>query len=251
MTKTIRSIIVDDESAARQSLKHFISEYCPNLEILVTAANIQEASLLIQKNDIDLVFLDIEMPRGNGFDLFDLVPNETFETIFVTAFSQYAIQALNMSAAHYLLKPIDIDELILAVEKVGSILLEKSSINRTSILIENLKNFNNQKRKVVIPLMEGFEVVKMNEIIYMIADDNFVHIHLDNKQHFMACRSLKFYEEQLSDAGFFRIHRKHLINLEKVKRFLKGKNGFVVMEDGKQLELSASKKKGFLENFNS
>ena len=247
--KTIKTIIVDDEAAARKSLSHFIQEYCPSIEIIGFGENIKEAATLIKQNEIDLVFLDIEMPRGTGFDLFDIIEKPRFETIFVTAFSQYAIQALNMSAAHYLLKPIDIDELIKAVNKVEGIIQEKSSINRTSILIENLKNFNNQKRKVVIPLMEGFEVVKMNEIIYMVADDNFVHIHLENETTFMACRSLKFYEEQLSEAGFMRIHRKYLINLEKVQRYLKGKSGFVVMENGKQLELSVSRKKLFLDNF--
>lgn len=247
--RKIRTIIVDDEAAARKSLAHFIGEYCPAVMVVGQAENIHEAAKLINDGSIDLVFLDIEMPRGNGFDLFDLIDKPTFETIFVTAFSQYAIQAFNMSAAHYLLKPLDIDDLIQAVDKIEVILDGKSSIDRTSILIENLQNFNNQKRKVVIPLMEGFEVTNMNEILYMIADDNFVHIHLSDEQTFMACRSLKFYEEQLTDAGFMRIHRKYLINLEKVKRFLKGKSGFVVMEDDKHLELSASKKKRFLSQF--
>lgn len=247
----IQAIIVDDEAAARNSLGHYIAEYCPTVEVVGRAENIQEAARLIRAHTIQLVFLDIEMPRGNGFDLFDIIESVDFETIFVTAFSQYAIQALNMSATHYLLKPIDIDDLVTAVDKVAQIIAGKSTLNRTSILLENLRNFNNQNRKVVIPLMEGFEVVSMSEIQFMEADDNFVHIHLDNHGKFMACRSLKFYEEQLADAGFMRIHRKYLVNLDKVKRFLKGKSGFVVMENGRELELSASRRKQFLERFKS
>lgn len=247
--KKIKALIVDDEQAARNSLSNFLIKYCPHVELVGMADNINSACELIEKEQPDLVYLDIEMPHGNGFDLFDKLKEVTFETIFVTAFSQYAIQAFNLSAAHYLLKPVDIDELVEATNKVTRSIESKDTIISTSILLENLKLINNQKRKVVIPLMEGFEVVKMEDILYMIADDNFVHIHTIDQNSFMACRSLKFYEEQLTDAGFLRIHRKYMVNLDKVVRFLKGKSGFVVMENGKELELSASKRKIFLSKF--
>lgn len=247
--KKIKSLIVDDEKSARTSLQQFLADYCPQIELAGTAENIHEAKKMINLHQPALIFLDIEMPRGNAFDLLEQMDRIDFEIIFVTAFSQYAIQAFNLSAAHYLLKPVDIDQLVLAVNKVIDNLASKSTFDNTGILLENLKQFNAQKRKVVVPLMEGFDVVKLEDVIYMEADDNFVHIHLQKCNSMMACRSLKFYEEQLVSSGFFRIHRKYLINLDHVTRYRKTKTGIVQMSNSKELELSQSRKKNFLEIF--
>jgi len=247
----IKSIIVDDERSARVSLERFVIDYCPDVEVVAMAENIQEARKLIESMKPQLIFLDIEMPHGNAFDLLEGLKEINFEVIFVTAFSQYAIQAFNLSAAHYLLKPINIDELVLSVDKVKEKLIAQEGSNYTSILLENLQQLNARKRKVIVPLLEGFDILKLEEILYMEADDNFVHIHLQNGSSMMACRSLKFYEEQLLPSGFFRIHRKLLINLEHVKRYRKTKSGIVEMSNGKELDMSHSKKKQFVALFRS
>lgn len=247
----VRSIIIDDEKSARISLERFLKDYCKQVEVVAMAADIIEARRLIDEHKPQLIFLDIEMPHGNAFDLLEGFDMIDFEIIFVTAFSQYAVQAFNLSAAHYLLKPVDIDQLISAVDKVSEKLSTKTTDNHTTILLENLRQINSRKRKVIVPLMEGFDIIKLEQIIYMEADDNFVHIHLTTAKSMMACRSLKFYEEQLSTSGFFRIHRKLLINLEHVERYRKTKSGMVEMSNGKELEMSASKKKQFVELFRS
>jgi len=245
----LRTLIIDDEASGRNTLKAYTEKYCPQIEIVGMGADIITAEALIKKEKPDLVFLDIEMPRGTAFDLIDKLDAISFDIIFVTAYSEYAVRAFNLSAAYYLLKPVDIDELIVAVIKVTEQQTVDHTIDRTSVLIDNLKIANAQHRKVVIPLMDGFEVVRLQDVIYLIADDNFVHFKMINGRSIMVCRSLKFYEKQLSDAGFLRIHRSHMINLDYVKRYHKGKTGSVTMIDDKELDIAQSKKTTFLEFF--
>ncbi len=247
--KTLQCIIIDDEKSARTSLAQFLVDYCEQVELLGMASNIDEAKRLIDQHQPNLIFLDIEMPHGNAFDLLERFERIDFSIIFVTAFSQYAVRAFNLSAAHYLLKPVDIDLLIEAVEKVEQDQRQKCSYLHTEVLLQNIRQVNSQKNKIVIPLMDGFELVRLEDVLYMVADDNFVHIHISNGKSFMACRSLKFYEEQLQSNGFFRIHRKFLINVEHVIRFRKTKPPLVQMSNQKELELSQSKRKAFLELF--
>jgi two-component system LytT family response regulator len=186
------------------------------------------------------------MPHGNAFDLLEQWGEIDFEIIFITAFSQYAIQAFNLSAAHYLLKPVDIEELEKAVATVEASLNKKEKLSHAKILLENIAALHSQNRKLVLPMMEGFEVVKMNEIIYCEADDNFTCFHFKDGRKTLICRSLKFYETALNDFGFHRIHRSHLINLDYVSRYVKGKGGSVILENGKELQVSSNKKSELL-----
>ncbi len=238
----ITSIIVDDEKDSRETLRNFIGKYCPQISLIGECENIQEAKATILKLNPQLVFLDIEMPRGNAFDLLEEWGEINFEIIFVTAFSQYAIQAFNLSAAHYLLKPVDIEELEKAVNSVATRIAQKDKISHAQILIDNITAAKSQNRKLVLPLMEGFDVVKMSEVLYCEAQDNFTCFYFINGKKSMICRNLKFYETALSEFGFCRVHRSHIINLEYVTRYLKGKGGTVVLEGGKELMVSANKK---------
>ena len=241
----ITAIIVDDEQDSRETLKRFTQKYCPQVTILAECSDIEEAKIAILKHKPQLVFLDIEMPRGNAFDLLEQWGEIDFEIIFITAFSQYAVQAFTLSAAHYLLKPLDIEELEKAVIAVGEQIQEKQKVNRAEILLQNIAAIHNQNRKLVLPLMEGLEIVKMSEILYCEADDNFTKFYFTDGRKLMICRNLKFYESALDSFGFFRIHRSHIINLEYIKRYVKGKGGSVIMEDGKEI-LVANTKKGEL-----
>lgn len=238
----LTAIIVDDEKDSRETLRNYIGKYCPQVSILEECANIQEAKKAILKQQPQLVFLDIEMPRGNAFDLLEEWGEINFEIIFVTAFSQYAVQAFNLSAAHYLLKPVDIEELEKAVNSVANRIAQKDKISHAQILIDNITATKSQNKKLVLPLMEGFDVVKMSEVMYCEAQDNFTCFYFTSGKKSLICRNLKFYETALTDFGFCRVHRSHIINLEYVTRYLKGKGGIVVLEGGKELMVSSNKK---------
>ena len=243
----ITAIIVDDEQDSRETLRNYIAKYCPQVELLEEASNIIEARASILKHQPQLVFLDIEMPHGNAFDLLEQWGEINFEIIFITAFSQYAVQAFNLSAAHYLLKPVDIEELENAVTAVESLLSQKEKLSRAQILLENMAALHSQNRKLVLPMMEGFEVVKMSEILYCEADDNFTCFYFIDGQKKLICRNLKFYEKALDPFGFFRVHRSHIVNLDFVKRYIKGKGGSVVLENGKEIVVSNNKKEGLIQ----
>ncbi len=245
----LKALIVDDELDSRNILNAYVEKYCEGVAIIGLCENIIEAEASIKKHKPDLVFLDIEMPYGNGFDLIDKFKKIDFEIVFITAFSQYAIQAFNLSAVHYILKPIDIDELIAAVDKTKEKIKSKSDINQTQILLDNLNSLNAQHKKIVLPLIDGFEVVPLNEILYCEAADNFTCFYFVNGGKAMICRNLKFYETNLKELGFCRIHRSTLINLEYVKKYIKGKGGSVFLAGGAELQVSNSRKENFLKAF--
>ena len=239
----ITTLIVDDERDSRESLSRYLEKYCPGVVVVSTCANIEEAQKAIDLYNPQLVFLDIEMPFGNAFDLIDQLESIDFEIIFVTAFSQYAITALNLSAAYYLLKPIDIDELIAAVEKVKDLLEAQEQDSRAKVLQEHLQG---KHQRLVLPLIDGFEVVDIDNILYCEAADNFTCFYLSSGKKHMICRKLKFYEKLLEQYGFCRIHRSSIINLAYVQRYIKGKGGLVILKNGKELSVSQSRKSAFL-----
>lgn len=245
----LKAIIVEDEELSRETLRNYLTKYCPDVSIAGEAANIIEGKQLIEKLKPDVVFLDVEMPYGNAFDLLEQFSEITFETIFVTAYSNYAIQALNLSAAYYLLKPVDIDELVKAVNKIKETLENNKNLVHTRILIENVKIENKQLHKIVLPLIDGFEVIRVNEIIRCEANDNFTVFHLNNNRKVMICRTLKHYEDILSEYDFIRVHKSHLVNFQYIKQYKKGKGGQVIMSDGKEVELSPNRKQEFLGKF--
>lgn len=245
----IRAIIIEDEKASRVTLKNYLGKYCAAVSVLGEAENINEGHQLINKLQPDLVFLDIEMPFGNAFDLLEKFESLEFEVIFVTAFSKYALEALNLSASNYLLKPLDISQLIDAVEKVSNHLSEKAQIKTSSILLENLSIENKQLKKMVLPMLDGFEVVVIKDIVRCEANDNLSNIYLQDGTKRTVCRTLKFYEEVLKEYDFVRVHKSHMININFVKQYKKGKGGQVILADGKELPISPTKKANFLKKF--
>lgn len=244
MTDLISALIVDDEKDSRESLQSYLGKYCPEVRVVGTCPDIQSAAEAIEAHQPQLVFLDIEMPYGNAFDLLDQLESIDFEIVFVTAYSQYAIPALNLSAAYYLLKPIDIDELIAAVAKVRAQLQEQDRLVRAAVLREHLQG---RPHRLVLPLIDGFEVVEAADILYCEAADNFTRFYLSSGAQHLICRKLKFYEGLLEAQGFCRIHRSTLVNLSFVQRYIKGKGGTVVLKNGKELSVAQSKKVVFLE----
>ncbi|MFT6797890.1 MAG: two-component system LytT family response regulator [Maribacter sp.] len=237
----LNAILVEDEANSREILRNYISKYCPKVNLVGEAASIKEGLNLIKKNQLDLIFLDVEMPFGNAFDLLEQVPDRTFETVFVTAYDHYAKDAINEHAAYYLMKPINIDELIKAVDYVSEVKDKEGSLQQGLL---NIKA-KGIAGKLTLPQQDGFQVLNIAEILYCKADDNYTEIFLENKK-ILVSKTLKYFEEALADFPFARIHKSYLVNVNEVVKYKRGKGGSVVVSNGKELLVSASKKKEFL-----
>ncbi|KXN97995.1 LytR family transcriptional regulator [Aequorivita aquimaris] len=240
----LNAIIVEDEETSREILKNYLAKYCPCIALKGEAGNVDEALVLIRNNDLDVVFLDVEMPFGNAFDLLDKVGDRQFETVFVTAYNHYAIDALNAHASYYLLKPISIDKLIEAVDYVSEIKAKENSLQNSI-----LKPLQTQVAgKITIPLQNGFEVLQMEEILYCQADDNYTQIYLKKGKRLVS-KTLKYFEDSLAENGFARVHKSYLVNVNEITEYKKGKGGSVVLSSGKEIMVSPSRKKELLAYF--
>ena len=240
----IKAIIVDDELIARDVLEKYLVKYCPVVEVIGQAEHIKEAVPMIRELKPQLLFLDVEMPFGNAFDILEACRDQQFETIFVTAYSEYSLKALNQSAAYYILKPIDIMELVAAVNKVQLSLLKEETFNRTEILLQNLKQ-KAGTQQVILPTMQGFDVIKTESIVKLQANGNFTDVHLVDGTCKMICKFLKHFDEIL-DPPFIRIHRSYIVNLNFIKSYSKSAGGFITMQDGSEIEVSATYKNELL-----
>jgi len=241
---TLKAVIIEDESSSREILRNYLAKYCKNVDVLGEAASVREGMELLTQTQPDVVFLDVEMPFGNAFDLLDQLPERSFETVFVTAYNTYALEALNNHAAYYLMKPINIDELIKSVSYVAEI-KEKENALEDRILKSKL---NKAEGKITLPQQDGFQVLNISEILYCKADDNYTEIYLENKK-LLVSKTLKYFEEALADYPFARIHKSYLVNVNEVIKYRKGKGGSVIVSNGKELSVSASKKKQLLSYF--
>lgn len=242
----LKAVIIDDESDSRQILASYLTKYCPDVKVCGFGESVATGLEAIKKYQPEIVFLDIEMPYGNGFDLLDKLDKVSFETVFVTAFDNYAIRALNQSAAYYLLKPVNIDELVKAVEKIQGERTKEDYSTRAQLLVDN---FNSGKQRIMLPTLEGFEIVNINSILYCEAADNFTKFYFETGPPLLICRTLKYFEDILAEHHFLRIHRSYLINPEFVVRYSKGKGGYVTMKNNQELEVSPNKKKELLDIF--
>jgi two-component system LytT family response regulator len=242
----IKSVIIEDEQAAREALKSYLQKYCPQIELIGEAHNSKDGIKNIHDLKPQLVFLDVEMPYGNAFDVLEDCKDIYFETIFVTAFSEYSLKALNLSAAYYLLKPVSIEELILAVNKVQQHIQNQEILNRNKIIIDNYRNKSTEAQQIILPTLEGFEVAKTSDIIRLKGNGNFTDIYFTDGAKKMICRFLKHFDEIL-DKPFLRIHKSHIINMDYVKSYNKG--GYVTLRDDSEIELSTTYKAQFLNEF--
>jgi two-component system, LytTR family, response regulator len=242
----IRCIIVDDEVKSQKSLKILLEDFCKNVSVLALCKSVAEAEKAIIELKPDLIFLDIELRRETGFDLLTRLENFDFEVIFTTAYSEYAIKAFKFAAIDYLLKPIDIKELKNALERVAKI-KSHSITDRLSELVQNLQGGGTENPKLALPTSEGLVFVKIADILYCEAVSNYTEITMVDGKKFLVTRTLKEYEELLPAQNFFRIHHSSVINLNAVKKYVRGDGGYVVMVNDKSLDVSKRKKDGFLE----
>lgn len=242
MKKLLKAVIVDDEQHGAKALTLLLKAYCTNVKVVGITKSVAEAIKCVNKHQPDIVFLDIEMPVENGFELLKQVEKPSFEVIFTTAYDHYALKAIKHNAIDYLLKPIDADELQEAVAKA-----ERKRLNPTESFekIERLLNdiTNSKKsRKLLVSTMEGISFIEPNNIVRLEADSNYTNIYTDDGRKFITSKTLKDYEDNLEHAIFFRIHHAHLININFIDKYLKGNGGFITMSDGITLEVSRRKK---------
>ncbi len=238
----ITALLVDDEKKNHDSLSGLLKEYCPTVEVIGKATSVNEALQCISKQKPQLVFLDVEMPNGTGFDLLRKVPTIDFKIIFVTAHAHYAIKAIRFSAVDYILKPIDTDDLVRAIEKVSNEISDTAPLQYNALL-ENLNTTSTYK--IAIPVKDGYAFLLPEEIIRLHADGAYTHIHTAEEK-FTGTKNIKEYEDLLSEYGFFRSHNSHLINLKHVKRFSRLDGYFVHMSDNSVAEISRRKKEEFI-----
>jgi two-component system LytT family response regulator len=242
----MKVIIVDDETLVAKNLELLLNRYCPDVIIEGIAHSAKDAELLIRDKRPDIIFLDVEMPHGNGFDLLKRFDQINFGVIFVTAFDHYAIKAIKYSAIDYLLKPIDINELVAAVAKAQAQLKSKSVNQGLNLLLQNLAQPAARLQKLTLPTMDGMIFVNIDDILYCKSDGNYTSFYLLNGQNPMATRQIGTYEDLLPEPLFCRIHRQYIVNVNKVSKYIKGRGGYVVMSDGKIIDVSVRKKEDFL-----
>lgn len=247
----LRAIVVDDESKNREALSKMIYQFCPTLEIVGKAENITEAYNLIISEKPNIVFLDIEMPGGDGFELLKKFETINFSVVFTTAHADYAIKALKIAAADYLLKPIDLQELKEAVLKIGAIQNGEGAVQnmRYDVIKGNLNDGKFKFNRIALPTFDGLEFFEIEDVIRCEADRAYCKFHIKDGRTILVSKALKEFEELLLDCNFFRVHKSHMINLEFVSKYVKGKGGYVVLKDGSNVDVSVRRKDEFLKVF--
>ena len=245
--KSIKTIIVDDEKPSREALVNYITEYCPDIEIVSECKSVKTAYKSISELKPHLVFLDIEMPNGSGFDLLKMFETIDFKVIFITAFSDYAIQAFRFSATDYLLKPVKVVELIDAVAKVQQELTILDTNQHIHLLLQKLALPDEITKTLVIHHSKGFDVIRTSDIILCKADGYCTNFFMNGHTKICSSKSLKYYEEILPGDQFLRVHNSYIINMNHVKGYTF--NGEILLSENQSCFLSSAHKQSFLRNF--
>jgi len=240
----IKAALIDDEIGAREAIAHLLEMYCPQVDLVAEAASVQEGITMLTAAQPEVLLLDIKMNDGTGFDLLEQLPDLECLVIFITAYDQYALQALKCSAVDYLLKPIDPHELTQAFEKATKAL----SLTQQRLKIDTLRdNVNWNSRKVILTTQESIHVVSVDDIIRCEATSNYTQFYLTNNRRLLVSQTLKEYEDLLQPYPFYRLHHTHLINLRHLERYNKKDGGFVIMSDQSTVPVSVRRKEQLLQ----
>ncbi|MBM3404618.1 MAG: response regulator transcription factor [Bacteroidetes bacterium] len=243
MSEVIHTVLIDDDRTVLLALKSLLEENFPEVEVMATASSVKDGIKVINKSKPDLVLLDISLPDGEGFEVFGKTEFNGYRVIFITAHDNYAIKAFELSALHYLVKPVGLKDLQVSIDRFRQS-QGGNYADRVDVLKEGLQN---KIDKIIIPSFHGLNVVKLVDIIRMEADDVYTSFYLVGGKKLMASKPLNNYERLLIDMPFSRIHSKHLINLLYVKKYVKGKGGSVILDDGTEVNVSVRKKADFLQ----
>lgn len=242
----IDAVIIDDEPRSREMLQNLINEYCKNIEVVATAGSVSAGIEAIAKYSPDLLFLDIEMNKETGFDLLEQLKEIDFEVIFTTAHENYALKAFKFCAIDYLLKPIDVEELQLAVEKVEKKKSSSMFKEKFDLFMHNIKKGNNEEQRLAVSTNDGLVFINVSDILRCEASGAYTHLHLKNKNRIVVSKNLKEFEQLLADHNFLRIHNSFIINLKEIKKYVRGDGGYVIMSDDASVDVSKRKKDVFL-----
>jgi len=241
----LNAIIVDDEAHSYKTLEVMLKRYCPEVNIIAKCTSGIDALKAIQELHPDLVFLDVEMPGMNGFEMLEQLNKINFHLIFVTSYDAYALKAIRFSAIDYLLKPIDREELQKAIQKVIK-RMEAPLPEQLKIILEKMHQPATSSNKIALPTMEGLQMIPVQSIISCEADDNYTTLMLKNNKKIVVSCTLKVIEELLEENSFIRVHRSYLVNLDEIEKYVKTDGGYVVMSDGSQIFISRNKKEELL-----
>ena len=241
----ITALIIDEELSSLQNLQQKLEGFCPTVQVIAAAQKPEEALLLINHHRPDVIFLDIEMPKMSGFRMLEELKEIDFEIIFTTAYNHYAVEAIRIAAFDYLLKPIAIKDLQLAVER-----LNKKRTHQTKEKIDVLKSSMSDKKtqedKIAISTTEGLEFIPIKSILHIESSSNYSKIFFQNNRSLIVTKLLKDFEDMLVPYHFYRVHNSHLINLNYIQKYLRGNGGRVMMQDGTEIEVARRKKEEFL-----
>ncbi|HEV8079933.1 MAG TPA: LytTR family DNA-binding domain-containing protein [Chitinophagaceae bacterium] len=245
----ITAVIIDDEKKCVSYLTKTLEKKFQEISVIGAAQNVPEGLKLLRQTKPDILFLDIEMPGKNGFELLIEIKEINFDVIFTTAYNEYAIKAIRFAALDYLLKPIDEEELRQALERYKQ-KKKQSTAQQMNLLFDNLKNINNAYTKISVSTAEGVIFLNVADIIYCEATGSYTQFYLKNKEKLLSSRTLKDFEEMLSENNFFRIHHSYLINMNEIKRYIRGEGGSIIMSNGNEVLVSRRKKEEFIKKLN-
>lgn len=244
----MRAIVIDDEAHCVRTLNWELEQHCPEVEVVASCTSSPEGLGAIRQFEPDVVFLDIEMPQMNGFELLEKLSPFSFSVIFTTAYDEFAVRAFKVSATDYLLKPIDSSELKAAVGRVND-KHSTPSAEQLSIAQSAYQNHGSGFTRLALPSADGLEFVNAEDIIQCISESNYTKLVFENANPMLISRTLKDVENLLQGGPFFRVHKSHLINLQKVQTYHRGEGGHLVLQNGEKVPVARSRKEGFLQQF--
>ncbi len=245
----IKALIIDDVEKARIALRSDLKNYCPNVEVIGEAEGVESGVQLIRQTNPDVIFLDIRMSDGSGFDLIAKLRQQgeiRFQIIFTTAYDEYAIKAFKFSATDYLLKPVDHEDLIQAVQKIKKDSGQNFLREHMEVLMESMKGIKTSNKRIALNSMDKVQVVNVDDIIQCESQKNYTLFYLTNKRQVLVTRTLKEFEDMLEEDNFLRVHHSHLINVKHLREYVKTDGGYAVMSDGSQVPVSVRKKEQLL-----
>ena len=250
MRNTLRAVIIDDEPDCVQSLARDLAEFCPDVEVVGLCEGAKDGIRSINMQKPDMVFLDIDMPLINGFELLELLPGINFAVVFTTAYDKYALQAFKISAVDYLLKPVDPEELVKAVDKVQTFREHGTTSEQIDFLMLQLKDQeNNAIHRIALPTSHGLDFIDLKDILYCESDGAYSYLHYTDGTNLLISKPLKYLEDILCDFQFFRVHKSYIVNKDYVTKYHRGSGGLLIMKNGARVKVSRSKKDELLNLF--
>lgn len=244
-------VIVEDEQQNLETLEEILQNHCEQVKITGTASTVSEAVQVIDEVNPDLLLMDINLPDGNSFDILKQIKRKDYKLIFITAFEEYAIKAIKLSALDYIVKPVDPKELIQAIDKAQTAIEEKESNLKIDALLANVNNLSHKKEKIVLKTAESIFILDIQDIIRVESEGSYTRFYTNKGNKILISKTMKDYEDVLTDSGFFRIHKSHIVNMNYLIRFDKSEGGYLVMTDQSKVPVSYRKKEKLLEYINN